>query len=893
MRQHARRGRPDRPESAEPAPRTRHPLLFALGALIVIGVVAAAGYAAWYLYTTVTWQTTAETTAAEVAQAVQDYSRADDTPPVPVDAVATNPSDGQVLLADLPYSAFLPTGVQRLRIADGGALSVLTTSQALCSGAAFDLSAVGRRPTGALICGEPVIPQPPIGLTASPRDRSVLLDWALPFAPVDDYLIAVSADGGETWRDVSDGVTSRTEAVVRPLANGTDYLFAVTAVNLLGQSGAARTEASPFTEPSAPLNVTARGGFDATVSWQPPVDDGGRPVTEYVVTGAPSGLCRVPATARTCTIEDLPAAAGYSFTVRAVNEAGPGVPAGPTESVEVFSVPGPPVAVLAAPGDRLVLLRWTQPLSDGNTPITDYVVDYRRTGSSDEWIEVAHPPSTQTLRPVPGLTNGTAYEFRVRAKNAVGVSEPPLTLAVETPATIPGRVPNLTATEADGFVSLTWQPPASDGGAPVTGYAVEYRPDGGSWRPAQAPVGGALASDVTGLVNGTRYDFRIAATNRMGTGAWSTRAKATPFGPPGPVRKPESVGSRTAVELTWKTPANDGGRPLRGYRIEYRLSSSPQWLRAGRTAPEERSFTVGDLVPGESYDLRIVAVNSAGEGPPTASGLDQPTLAGVIADETPPAPGGLTAVPGDGRVRLDWDPVPAGPDSPIVAYTVTGSPDGTCVTKRTSCVITGLTNGVRYAFTVNAANANITGPESAPVRAMPMVYNEAGGGTVTTYTEAGRTYRVHTFTSDGTFTVTRAEQPFSVLVVSGGGGSTAAPDGTTYPGGGGGIIEAPRVALTAGAISVTVGAGGPAGAPGGSSAVAGLGAAPAGPAGSATANEFSPKITSAISGRSITYGGAGTATSGQGRDGRGVGGGGPAPNRGGNGVVIIRYEIAD
>ena len=108
-----------------------------------------------------------------------------------------------------------------------------------------------------------------------------------------------------------------------------------------------------------------------------------------------------------------------------------------------------------------------------------------------------------------------------------------------------------------------------------------------------------------------------------------------------------------------------------------------------------------------------------------------------------------------------------------------------------------------------------------------------------------------------------------------------------------GIIAAPRVALTAGAISVTVGAGGPAGAPGGSSAVACLGAAPAGPAGSATANEFSPKITSAISGRSITYGGAGTATSGQGRDGRGVGGGGPAPNRGGNGVVIIRYEIAD
>ena len=892
MRQHARRGRPSRPEPAEPPPRTRHPLLFALGALIVIGVAAAAGYAGWYLYTTVTWQSSAEDTAVAVAEAVEDFSRADDSPPVPVDAVARTPVDGQVLLADLPYAPFLPDGVQRLRIDAGGALAVVTTSGALCAGVAFDLDAVGRRPSGAFTCGEPVVPQAPIGLTATPRDRSVLLDWALPFAPVDDYLIAVSADGGATWRDVTDPVGSGTQAVVRPLANGTEYLFAVTAVNVLGQSPAARAAASPFTEPSAPLAVRADGGFDATVRWQPPVDDGGRPVTEYVVTGTPGGSCRVPATARQCTIGELPAAAGYSFTVRAVNEAGPGAPAGPTKPVAVFSVPGPPVAVLASPGDRIVLLRWTPPLRDGNTAITDYLVDYRRAGSADEWTEVAHPPSPDTLRPVPGLVNGTAYEFRVRAVNAVGVSDPPLSLAVETPATIPGRVPDLVTTEGDGFVSLAWQPVESDGGAPVTGYAVEYRAAGGSWRPAAPALPGALAADVTGLVNGVRYDVRVAATNRMGTGAWSPRATATPFGPPGPVRRPEAVGSRTSLELTWREPANDGGRPLRGYVVDYRPSASPEWRRAGRVPPEERTVTIDDLVPGESYDVRIAAVNSAGTGPATPSGIDQPTLAGLIADETPPAPAGLVAVPGDGQVRLDWQPVEAGPDSPIVAYTVTGSPTGTCVTKRTSCVISGLTNGVRYTFTVNAANANITGPESVAVRAMPMVYNVASGGTVTTVTDAGRTYRVHTFTSDGTFTVTRADQPFSVLVVAGGGGSAVAADGTVAVGGGGGIIDAPRVLLPTGALGITVGAGGPAGAPGGPSEVPGVGTSPAGAGGTPGATVVSPSVRSPISGRDLRYGGAGTPTSGQGRDGRGIGGGGPEPNRGGNGVVIIRYEVA-
>lgn len=869
----------------------------ALGLLLVAGIAAVAGFAGWSLYSDFTWQSSARSAADQVAAAVQAASTREDEPPTPVDATASAPVEDQVLISDLPYADDIPDEVSRVRLTPGGALSVLTTAGALCAGVTVDMSAVGRTPRGSFFCGEATAPPAPVSLSATPRDEGVILEWPHPPAPVEDYLIEWSDDDGATWRAFDDGVTAISRATVRPLVNGRPYLFRVAAQSLAGSSPPVTASAIPFTEPGAPTGVRAAGGFTAVVTWTAPLDDGGRPITGYLVTGRPTGSCTVPASQTQCELDDLPAAPGYTFIVRAINEAGAGTPSTPeTAPVAVYSVPGAPVALSAAPGDRQVLLTWTAPLRDGNTPITDYRVEYRTVGS-DQWTPLNRPASDETSAIITGLVNGVSYEFSVLAVNAVGVSDPPLTTAIESPATVPGQVPEVTVTASDSSASLTWAPPAVDGESPITGYVVAYRAGSGPWQDAPEQPGVTTTRDVPDLVNGTRYAFRIAAVNRMGQGPWSPRGTGTPVGPPGPVVDPETVGSLTEIEVTWKPPLNDGGRPIRAYLVDYRLSSSPDWIRAARVPGDTTVATIEDLVGGESYDLRIVAVNAVGEGPATPDGFDRPTLAGVIADETPPAPEGLVALPGDGQVTLRWEEPPAGKDSPITAYTVTaysvtGTPDRTCTTTKLTCVVRGLTNGVTYEFTVNAANANITGPESKPVTATPRVFNAATGGEVTTYTRGGRTFRVHTFSTGGTFTVTSAAEPFSVLIVGGGGGSTSAGDGTIAVGGGGGIIDARQLTLPVGSLTVTVGAGGPAGSAGGVSSLDAVGAAPAGLAGAPGAAEFSPTATSRISGRPVTYGGSGTATSGQGPDGLGVGGGGPTPNRGGNGIVVIRYEVA-
>ncbi len=80
-----------------------------------------------------------------------------------------------------------------------------------------------------------------------------------------------------------------------------------------------------------------------------------------------------------------------------------------------------------------------------------------------------------------GLVNGTRYEFRVLAVNAVGVSEPPLSQVFETPATVPDAVPALEVVAGNESMSLTWTAPASDGESPITDYAIQFRAAGQPW----------------------------------------------------------------------------------------------------------------------------------------------------------------------------------------------------------------------------------------------------------------------------------------------------------------------------------------------------------------------------------------------------------------------------
>ena len=84
------------------------------------------------------------------------------------------------------------------------------------------------------------------------------------------------------------------------------------------------------------------------------------------------------------------------------------------------------------------------------------------------------------------------------------------------------------------------------------------------------------------------------------------------------------------------------------------------------------------------------------------------------ARHRPGAPSGVSALAGIGQATVGFDPLQC-TDGPIASYTVTASPGGaTARGGGPPVVVTGLTKGLSYTFTVTAANSAGVGPPSSP-----------------------------------------------------------------------------------------------------------------------------------------------------------------------------------
>jgi hypothetical protein len=151
---------------------------------------------------------------------------------------------------------------------------------------------------------------------------------------------------------------------------------------------------------------------------------------------------------------------------------------------------------------------------------------------------------------VTGLTNGVSYTFTVTATNAIGTSPPSApSNAVIPKADLPSAPTNVVATAGNASATVTWTPPASNGGSPLTGYVITTDPPGGT----TPPIGpGATSAVVSSLNNGTTYTIMVAATNSSGTGPAGTSNPVTPSGgPPPPNRTFLSTNFDSGIPNGW------------------------------------------------------------------------------------------------------------------------------------------------------------------------------------------------------------------------------------------------------------------------------------------------------------------------------------------------------
>ncbi|XP_022353210.1 receptor-type tyrosine-protein phosphatase F isoform X4 [Enhydra lutris kenyoni] len=198
-------------------------------------------------------------------------------------------------------------------------------------------------------------------------------------------------------------------------------------------------------------------------------------------------------------------------------------------------------------------------------------------------------------------------------------------------------------------VTLTWD---SGNSEPVSYYGIQYRAAGAEG-PFQEVDGVATTRySIGGLSPFSEYAFRVLAVNSIGRGPPSeaVRARTGEQAPSSPPRRVQArMLSASTMLVQWEPPEEPNGL-VRGYRVYY-SPDSRRPLSAWHKHNTDAGLltTVGSLLPGITYSLRVLAFTAVGDGPPS------PTIQVKTQQGVPAQPADFQAeAESDTRIQLSW-----------------------------------------------------------------------------------------------------------------------------------------------------------------------------------------------------------------------------------------------
>ena len=175
----------------------------------------------------------------------------------------------------------------------------------------------------------------------------------------------------------------------------------------------------------------------------------------------------------------------------------------------VSGLPGAPTNLQSHWTDEQVTLSWTEPANSADTLVSGYQYRSRPAGGQfTGWSE----PGTSLFATIPGLGEGEAYTYEVRALNVVGPGE---AVSLTSPA-IPNPPASLSAARGIGYATLSWTA-ANNGGWTVAGYEYRYREIDGDFGP-WVDLGMVFTTTVPDLTDSRGYAFEVRAENAAGKG---------------------------------------------------------------------------------------------------------------------------------------------------------------------------------------------------------------------------------------------------------------------------------------------------------------------------------------------------------------------------------------
>uniref|UniRef100_A0A8C3KL55 Titin n=1 Tax=Calidris pygmaea TaxID=425635 RepID=A0A8C3KL55_9CHAR len=329
--------------------------------------------------------------------------------------------------------------------------------------------------------------------------------------------------------------------------------------------------------PPGPITFKDVTRGSITLMWDAPVLDGGSRIHHYIVEKREASRRSWQVVSPKCTrqifkVTDLAEGVPYYYRVSAENEYGVGEPCELTEPVVATEEPAPPKRLdIVDTTKSSVVLAWLKPDHDGGSRVTGYLLEMKQKGS-DSWIEAGQ--TKQLTFTVEGLVENTEYEFRVKAKNDAGYSEPREAFSsviikepqIEPTADLSEISRQLITCKAGS--TFTIDIPISGRPAPKVTWKLEEMRLKETERVTIKTTKDRTTLTVKDSMRGDSGKYYLTLENTAGVKTFTVTVVV--IGRPGPVTGPieiSSVSSESCV-LTWKEPEDDGGSDITNYIVE-------------------------------------------------------------------------------------------------------------------------------------------------------------------------------------------------------------------------------------------------------------------------------------------------------------------------------------
>ena len=357
-----------------------------------------------------------------------------------------------------------------------------------------------------------------------------------------------------------------------------------------------------------------------TMMWDAPINDGGARVHHYKVEKREASRLAwqevsSKSSRQMIRVTGLDIGLPYLFRIIAVNQYGHGEPHEMTEPVVATEEPAPPKRLdVVDTTSSTASLVWLKPEHDGGSRIRGYIVEFRVKGS-DCWVLAGETKSLKML--VEGLTENSEYDFRVKAKNNTGVSEPQGTFTsvvikeprIEPTADLSSITNQLITCKTSN--TFTLDIPISGRPAPKVTWKLEEMKLKETDR-----VFIRTTNERTTLVvkDSKRRDsgkYYLILENAAGVKTFTvtTLVVGRPSAPTGPVEI--SGVSSESCSLSWSEPADDGGTEITNYIVEKRESGHASW-QVVNSSVKRTTIKVTHLTKYMEYTFRVCAENKFG-----------------------------------------------------------------------------------------------------------------------------------------------------------------------------------------------------------------------------------------------------------------------------------------